>query len=89
MGRERIQTRADGDTIEQIEDFREDHDVSQSEAVRRLIRRGLETEGYRNQGDEIPDGYAKARINQTVRHTGGVLIALMLAFLVLAEVGAI
>ena len=47
MGRERIQTRADSDTVEQIENYRDERDISQSEAVRRLIRKGLRTEGLR------------------------------------------
>jgi hypothetical protein len=90
MGRERIQTRADGDTVDQIENYREDHDVSNSEAMRRLIRRGLEAEGYRGEtDDEIPDGYAKAGISQTARIIGGTMIGVALTLLLFAEVGVI
>jgi len=87
MGRERIQTRADGDTVEQIETYTDDHDVSQSEAIRRLIRRGLEAEGYR--GNEIPDEYAEAHISETARTVGGVLIGVALLLVLFAELGVI
>lgn len=90
MGRERIQTRADGDTVDQIENYREDHDVSNSEAMRRLIRRGLEAEGYRGEADdEIPDGYAKAGINETTRIVGGTLIGVAGLLYLFAQLGVI
>ena len=87
MGRERIQTRADADTLEQVEQYAEDKDISYSEAVRRLVRTGLIEKGYREA--EADGDMAEARLNENVRLAGGALIALMLAFLVLAEVGAI
>lgn len=46
MARQKVQTRCDGDTVEAIENYCDDHDVSQSEAVRRLIRAGLIERGY-------------------------------------------
>ena len=88
MGRERIQTRADGDTVEQIETYTDDHDVSESEAIRRLIRRGLKAEGYRG-NDEIPDDYAEAHMSETARTVGGVLIGVALLLVLFAELGLI
>jgi transposase len=86
MARERIQTRADADTLEQVEQYAEDKDISYSEAVRRLVRTGLIEKGYREaegDGDEL----AEARMNQTARQSGTILMILMLAFLTAAEVG--
>jgi transposase len=86
MARERIQTRADADTLEQVEQYAEDKDISYSEAVRRLVRTGLIEKGYREAeagGDEL----AEARMNETVRTTGGALIGLMVLLLLLLELG--
>jgi len=50
MARERVQTRCDPDTVAAIEKYAEQADISESEAVRRLLRRGIEhtpdVEGY-------------------------------------------
>lgn len=49
MGRERIQTRADEDTAEAVAEYRESEDtpeLTQAEAVRRLVRAGLALKGY-------------------------------------------
>lgn len=46
MARERVQTRCDADTAESIEDFAEEKELSESEAVRRLLRAGLNVHGY-------------------------------------------
>ena len=64
MGRERLQTRADSDTVEQVRDYTQDRDISDSEAVRRLLRRGLQAEGYRptaisSEADAPADSTAK------------------------------
>ena len=86
MARERIQTRADADTLEQVEQYAEDKDISYSEAVRRLVRTGLIEKGYR-EAEADGDGMAEARINETARQSGTILMILMLAFLTAAEVG--
>lgn len=45
MGRKpQIQSRVDNRTQERIESFREQHDLSQSDAVRQLVRAGLDQE---------------------------------------------
>lgn len=46
MPRDLIQTRADADTIEALEAFAEERDITRSEAIRRLIRTGLAQEGH-------------------------------------------
>jgi hypothetical protein len=46
MARERVQTRCDADTAESIEDFADEKELSESEAVRRLLRAGLHLHGY-------------------------------------------
>ena len=75
MARERVQTRADADTLDQLEQYAADKEISQSEAVRRLIRTGLVAKGYR---DAEAGDYAEAHINRTVRLIGGVLMLLTL-----------
>jgi hypothetical protein len=46
MARERVQTRCDPDTIDGIEQYADEQNLSQSEAVRRLIRTSLHRKGY-------------------------------------------
>ena len=46
MARELVQTRADADTVETLEAFAEERDITRSEAIRRLIRTGLAQEGH-------------------------------------------
>ena len=88
MPREKYQTRLPADMAEKVEEYRDEHDISQAEAVRRLIDAGLEVE--RDDGEIVDTrDMAEARLNENVRLAGGVLIALMLAFLVLAEVGIV
>lgn len=46
MARDLVQTRADPDTIDALEGFAEEKDITRSEAIRRLIRTGLAKEGH-------------------------------------------
>jgi len=88
MPRQKYQTRLPADMAEKVDEYRDEHDISQAEAVRRLIDAGLEVE--RDDGEIVDTrDMAEARLNENVRLAGGVLIALMLAFLVLAEVGIV
>jgi hypothetical protein len=48
MTRERIQTRDDPDVTEAIEEMADEKDISKAEAIRRLVRTGLEVKGYRD-----------------------------------------
>jgi len=45
MAKERYQTRLPADKAEQLEQFKNDRDISNAEAVRRLVARGLEQTG--------------------------------------------
>jgi hypothetical protein len=46
MARELVQTRADADTVESLEAYAEEADISRSEAIRRLLRTGLAEHGH-------------------------------------------
>lgn len=86
MGNPKYQTRLPADDAERVDDYVENHDVSESEAIRRLIRAGLEVE--RDDGEIIDTrGKATAEINERARQSGTALMLLMLAFLTAAEVG--
>jgi len=50
MKREQLQARCDPDTVDDVKAFQEQKDITKSEAVRRLIRAGLEAK------DEDEDG---------------------------------
>lgn len=87
MAREKVQTRCDPDTVESIETYADDREISKSEATRRLLRVALDAEGYDSPvsvgGENIErlakrEGYVTARMNPTIRLIGGILIALAL-----------
>lgn len=44
MAKEQYQTRLDSDVAERVEQYRENHDLTSAEAVRRLVAAGLEGE---------------------------------------------
>lgn len=46
MARELVQTRADEDTVEALETYAEQAEISRSEAIRRALRSHLAEEGY-------------------------------------------
>jgi transposase len=89
MARERIQTRADADTLEQVEEYAEDKDISYSEAVRRLVRTGLIEKGYREAEADGETEYAEAHIAPLVREIGGAMIGVIVAVLLLVQVGVL
>lgn len=64
MAKTRLQTRADSDTANAVDDFADEHNLSQSEAVRRIIRAGLSQYDY-----QIPtaDGMGTGQL-QELRH---------------------
>jgi hypothetical protein len=80
-----IQARADPDTVEGIEEYAEERDISRSEAIRRLLREGLEA----GEEDDETEEYAVAKMSPTVRLVGGLLIGLALLFLLLSELGVL
>lgn len=49
--REHVQTKVFGDTKKSMDQYGEDHEYSDYETVRNLIRSGLVAEGYRSGGD--------------------------------------
>jgi metal-responsive CopG/Arc/MetJ family transcriptional regulator len=86
MPREKYQTRLPADTAERVNDYIDNHEVSQSEAIRRLIEAGLEVE--RDDGEILDTrDMAEAHINERARQSGTILMLLMLGFLTAAEVG--
>ena len=79
MTRERIQTRDDPDVTEAIEKMADEEDISKAEAVRRLVRTGLEVKGYRDR-----DGGRVQRAAQSCTLLAILLIGIFAFLLVLA-----
>lgn len=65
MARELVQTRADADTVEALEEFAEEKEITRSEAIRRLLRSGLEAQ------DEPDDDRFSKRYDDDDRYEGG------------------
>ena len=61
MARERVQTRCDAATVEQIDDFADEQELSKSEAVRRLVRTGLAENGYQI---AVADGMGTGQLSE-------------------------
>jgi hypothetical protein len=53
MPREQLQARCDPDTIDEVQQLADDKGISKSEAVRRLIREGLEAKA--DEADAEPE----------------------------------
>jgi hypothetical protein len=88
MPRQKFQTRLPADMAEKVDEFQDEHDISQAEAVRRLIDAGLEVE--RDDGEILDTrDMAEARYNGTARTALGALIGVMVFLLLLLEVGAL
>jgi metal-responsive CopG/Arc/MetJ family transcriptional regulator len=87
MANPKYQTRLPNDDAERLDNFVDEHDISESEAVRRLVRTGLDVEDPDNDRYIDTDGMATASINQTAGQTGSILMLLMLGFLTAVEVG--
>lgn len=47
MGRKKVQTRCDPNTADSIEQYAENRNISESEAIRRLLRTGLHIQGMK------------------------------------------
>jgi len=74
MGRERVQTRADPDTVEGIEQYREERELSHSEAVRRVLRAGLRVKQQeREKADASRSFWSRlfGRTDEPQTHTSG------------------
>lgn len=77
----RLQTRAENDTAEAVGDYADEHDIGESEAVRRLIRTGLTEQGY---ADEIGVASDRGTLEQTMTVKGAiatVAVAVAVTFL--------
>lgn len=59
----RLQTRAENDTANAVEAYADEHDIGESEAVRRLIRAGLIENGY---ADEIGVATRRGTLEQEI-----------------------
>jgi len=55
MAKERYQTRLPADKAEQLEQFKNDRDISNAEAMRRLVDRGLEQTSERQPAETADD----------------------------------
>jgi hypothetical protein len=71
----RLQTRAENDTANAVEAYADDHDIGESEAVRRLIRAGLIENGY---ADEIDVPTRRGTLEQTIT-VKGMIATLLIA----------
>lgn len=78
MARERIQTRDDPDVKEAVEEYAEEKDITEAEAVRRLVRTGLDAKGYDTPGTT---GRVRLDISLIGRLGGGLLMAALLLWL--------
>lgn len=79
-----VQTRVASDTKEKLEEYRENQNLSQADALRRLIRDGLDhTEPERD--DKADD---EADIMQTVQIIGGAVIGIAAIGIMLSELDA-
>ena len=62
MPRELLQARFDPDTVETVEQFAQDKDISRSEALRRLVRAGARSKGLTDDTDTDTDDGLLSRL---------------------------
>ena len=72
--RQRVQTRCDPETIDALQKYIDENDVSQAEAVRRLIRTGLHIHGY--EIEEYEQAIKHQRARSSAYLAGAVLLVL-------------
>ena len=72
--RQRVQTRCDPETIDALHEYIDENEVSQAEAVRRLIRVGLHIHGYEIKEYEQAIEHQRARSSAYL--AGAVLLVL-------------
>lgn len=87
MARELVQARADPDTVDAIEEYAEERDISRSEAIRRLLRAGVEAQNDEEETLFELGGYSVARVAPIIRLIGGALMGIAVLYLLLAEFG--
>lgn len=91
MSREKVQTRCDPDTVEAIDRYQEQKELSRSEAVRRLLRAGLETKADEIEGEKVTAAYGTITEGEATGPTiteedWPALIQIVLLLLILAGV---
>ena len=69
MPRKQLQARFDPDVVESVEDYADDHDVSRSEAMRRMLRAGLSDNGYEI---AVADGVGTGQLDELAGQLGKV-----------------
>jgi len=72
MPREQLQARCDPDTIDEVQQLADEKGISKSEAVRRLIREGIEAKA-----DEADDEPETRRAGQTATLVMILVVALL------------
>lgn len=71
MAKERYQTRLPADKAEQLEQFKKDRDISNAEAVRRMVNRGLEKTAAESQPAETADDLERSQSAEADRAPEG------------------
>jgi hypothetical protein len=64
MAREKYQTRLPADMAEKVDEYKDENDISQAEAVRRLVESGLEAQNEPD--DETDDEIERAAQKGTI-----------------------
>ena len=82
--REKYQTRLDSDDARAVESFQAEHDISQSEAVRRLIKDGLDAQDTDDDLDELREDIADLEDQLVSRRSDMMSLPLLILTLILA-----
>jgi len=82
--REKYQTRLDSDDARAVESFQAKHDISQSEAVRRLIKDGLDAQDTDDDLDELREDIADLEDQLVSRRSDMMSLPLLILTLILA-----
>jgi len=82
--REKYQTRLDSDDARAVESYQAEHDISQSEAVRRLIKDGLEAQDTDHDLDELREDIADLEDELVSRRSDMMSLPLLILTLILA-----
>jgi len=82
--REKYQTRLDSDDARAVESYQAEHDISQSEAVRRLIKDGLDAQDADDDLDELREDIADLEDQLVSRRSDMMSLPLLILTLILA-----
>lgn len=81
MAQELYNTRLPSDTAQRVDEYMEEHDISKSEAVRRLVSAGLE------RVDECDQPHMEMWISNTVRTMGSAALTSAIILIILSSLG--